>query len=75
MSAPPDTLSLKLAAARMRREKALKRVQVEDAAIADLLARKRAVYTRQLRRSAHWPKLKSRAEREIDALIAQEVSP
>lgn len=73
MSARPDTLSAKLAAARKRREKALERVAAEEAAIADLLAKKRALFTRELRRTAHWPKRKSRAEREIEALIAQEV--
>lgn len=74
MTAPRDLLSVKLAAARKRREEALKRVAIEDAAIEDLLAKKRAQYTRELRRTAHWPKRQSRVEREIDALIAQEVS-
>lgn len=74
MNAPRDLLTVKIEAARKRREDALKRVAIEDAAIADLLSKKRAQFTRELRRTAHWPKRQSRAEREIDALIAQEVS-
>lgn len=74
MTGPRDTLSLKLAAARKRHADAVKRVAAEEATIADLLAKKRTLYTRELRRTAHWTKRQSRAEREIDALIAQEVS-
>lgn len=72
MTSPRDTISLKLAAARKRRADALQRVAAEEAAIEDLLAKKRAQFTRELRRNAHWPKRQSRVEREIDALIAHE---
>lgn len=75
MTAPRDLLTIKIEAARKRREEALKRVAIEEAAIEDLLAKKRAQFTRELRRTAHWPKRQSRAEREINTLIAQEVSP
>ena len=74
MSAPRDLLTVKIEAARKRRDEALKRVAIEEAAIEDLLAKKRAQFTRELRRTAHWPKRQSRADREIDALIAQGAS-
>jgi hypothetical protein len=74
MTTPRDLLSVKLAAARKRRDDAARRVAIEDGLIEDLLAKKRALFTRQLRRTAHWPKRQSRAEREIETLIAQEVS-
>lgn len=73
MSSPRDTLSVKLAAARKRHALALRRVAAEEATIDALLAKKRAHYTRELRRTAHWPKHQSRAERDIDALIEQEL--
>ena len=72
MSSPRDTLSLKLDAARKRRDAALQRVAIEEATIQDLLARKREAHTRALRRAAHWPKRQSRVAREIDVLLAEE---
>ena len=73
MSKPRDLLSIKLEAARKRRAAALDRVAREDAAIEDLLAKKRARFTRELRRNAHWPKRQGRAQRELETMIAQEL--
>jgi hypothetical protein len=74
MTAPRDTLSLKLAAARKRHADALKRVAAEEAAIEELLAKRRAQFTRELRRNAHRPVRLGRVEREIEALLREEVS-
>ena len=72
MTGPRDTLSVKLAAARKRREAALQRVAAEEATIQDLLARKREAHTRALRRTAHWTKRQSREAREIHMLLSEE---
>lgn len=74
MKATRDLLTIKLDAARKRRELALKQVALADATIEDLLARKNAQFTRELRRTAHWPHRQSRAMRSIDALFTHEAS-
>lgn len=72
MRAPRDLLSVQIEAARKRKQAALEKAAAEDAKIADLIARRRARHTQDLRRAAHWPKRASRAELEIDELLASE---
>ncbi len=74
MTAPRDLLSVQIEAARKRKQAALDRAAAEDVIIEDLIARRNARHTQDLRRASHWPKRVSRAEREIAALIAIETS-
>ena len=71
MKGARDMLSIRIEAARKRRAEALARAATEEAVIAELLAKKRALYTRQLRRTAHWPKSQSSARHELEALLAE----
>lgn len=71
MRAPRDLLSIQIEAARKRRQAALDRAAAEEAIIEDLQARRRDRVTRDIRRAAHWPRRQSKAEREIDALLAE----
>lgn len=74
MTGRRDTLSVKLDAARKRHAAALQRVAAEERTIDELLAKKRDQYTRKLRRTAHWTKRNSGAERALAALQDRAVS-